>query len=318
MDRRIAALLYCIGVDENTSLQGCRRATRETASDIIKTLRKYASHETNLNDKIAPSLSFIYSMFSLLCILISEEFDAVLIAIVEDNPEPLTSLFPKGTPLENVLREADFIAGLTRMYYENATRHNGIKPVRSLTHYEMKLCLQDRGMIPRTLPAWKLSQKSGTLTRIVHSNLHVAIDPFTPPELAGKKVEAMLREFQVKQTKEIEESWGSELKAGIVDKNFPARTAKEERLRYDFRRAYSGNKKTRGETTFEIMLRRLEIYDLDRRRFPPPEIIKKLGEHYNNLTGVKISQDKAQARAYIDAALSGLPISAVPNVRAGR
>ena len=280
----------------------------------------HASHESSLDDKNAPPLSFIYSLFSVLCILISEEFDAVLVAFVEDDPTPLASLFPEGTPLDAVLREANSIAERARLEWEHAARNKGLKPVHTLTPYEMKLCLQERGMLPHTLPAWKRSIHHTALNRVVWGNILLSIDPFTPPEIAGKMVEAMLREFQARQAKEIEESWEAELKAGIVDEEFPARAAEHERLRFDFRRAFAGNKKTRGEgTSFKIWLRRLEVYDYARHGLSSKKIGEQIKYFKNDPNAaVKISQDKTQARAMIAAALAGIPVSAVANVRTAR
>jgi hypothetical protein len=320
MNPEIATLLYFTGGDENTSLQGWRRATQETVKIVKDALREYATYESSLDDKEAPPLSFVYSLFSVLCILISEEYDAALVAFIENDPGPLALFLPEGTPLDAVLREADSIAERARLEWENATRNKGLKPVHTLTPYEMKLCLQEKGMLPQTLPAWKRLIHSRALNRAAWGNLLLSIDPFTPPELAGKKVEIMLREFQAKQAKEIEESWQDEMKAGVVGDDFPANAAEEERLRFDFRRAFAGNKKTRGEgTTFEIWLRRLEVYDLSRRGISSKEIGVRI-KCFNNDTSAaaKISQDKAQARAMIEAALSGIPVSAVANVRAAR
>lgn len=287
---------------------------------INDTLRQYASHESSLDDKNAPPLSFVYSLFSVLCILISEEFDAALALFVENDAAPFISISPEGTSLDDILREAGSIIHLARHGWESAARNKGLKPVHTLTSCEMKLCLQERGILPHTLPAWKRSKHFTALNRIAWDNLLLTIDPFTPPDLAGKKVEAMLQEFQSRHAKEIEESWKNELKAGIVDEDFPARDADRERLLFDFRRAFSGNKKTRGEgTIFEIWLRRLEVYDCARRGLTSKEIGERIKHFKNDPTAaVKISQDKAQARAMIDAALVGIPISAVSNVRARR
>lgn len=297
-------------------------SVQETVDDIKNTLRPYASYESSLDDKTSPPLTFVYSLFSILCVLISEEFDAVLVAYVEGDPLPLTKLFPPETGLDAVWREAENIASLARHEWERASRYEGLKSVRTLTTHEMKLILQERGVLPQTLPAWKKAIKSHTLSRITWGNLLLSIDPNTPPELAGKKVEAILREFQAQQSQENTESWDNEIKAGIVDKTFAVRFAEHERLRFDFKRAFMGNKKTRGEgTTFEVWLRRLEIYDLSRRGLTPIEISKKTPYFKNDTAenaASKISQDKAQARAYIDAVLSGVPISAVPNVHARR
>jgi len=321
MNPEIAILLRFIGGDEKTSLQGWRTLTRETVKIVKDTLRKYASHESSLDDNDAPPLSSVYSLFSVLCILISEEYDAALVAFVENDPAPLALLLPEGTPLDDVLREADSIADRVRLDWEKFHSNKVLKPVRELTPYEMKLRLQYRGhVLFDSKTGKKLSVLDfPALKRAIWDNLFLAIDPFTPPELAGKKVETMLREFQAKQAKEIEESWQEELKAGIVGDDFPANDAEEERLRFDFRRAFTGNKKTRGEgTTFELWLRRLDVYDLSGPGISSKEIIDRLKKYYNNLTAEKISQDKAQARAMIEAALSGIPVSAVANVRATR
>ena len=322
MNSEMATLLSFIGGDENTSLQGWRGATQETVKIVKDALRGYASHESSLDDNDAPPLSVVYSFFSVLCILISEEYDAALVAFVENNPAPLSSLLPEGTPLDDVLRAADSIAERVRLEWEHAARNKGLKPVRALTPYEMKLRLQYQGKIPHTMPPEKRFSviEYPALKRAAWDNLFLAIDPFTPPEIAGKKVEALLREFQAKQAKDIEESWQDELKSGVVGDGFPAQAAEEGRLRFDFRRAFAGNKKTRGEgTTFEIWLRRLEVYDLSRRGISSKEIGARI-KCFNNDTSaaVKISQDKAQARAMIEAALSGIPVSTVANIRAAR
>ncbi|MDU0460469.1 MAG: hypothetical protein RW306_17200 [Geobacteraceae bacterium] len=324
MNPEIATLLYFTGGDENTSLQGWRTATRETVKIVKDTLREYASHESSLDDNDAPPLSFIYSLFSVLCILISEEYDAALVAFVENDPTPLALLLPEGTPLDDVSREAVWIVEQLRREWQHAVRNKGLKSVRELTPYEMKLRLQHRGHVlfdSKTGKQVSMLDFPG-LRRAVWESIFIAIDPFTPPELAGKKVETMLREFQATQAKEIEESWQDELKAGIVGDDFPTTAAEEERLRFDFRRAFSGNKKTRGEgTTFEKWLRRLEVYEYARRGLSSREIRKKITDFKNDTceaAAVKISQDKAQARAMIEAALSGIPVSAVANVRAAR
>jgi tRNA-binding EMAP/Myf-like protein len=318
----VSGLLSFIGGDENTSLQGWRQETRETAGVIITTLQNYASHETNLDDLDATPLSYVYSLFSVLSVLVSEEFDAVLVAFCENDLMPLASLLPKGTGINAVSREAGWIAHRVRLAWDHADKNKGLKSVRELTPYEMKLRLQYRGLIPHTMPPSKrfCGIKSPVLKRAVWDNLFLAIDPFTPPELAGKKVEAMLRSFQEERAKETVESWSDEVKAGIVDDEFAARDAEQERLKFDFRRAFTGNKKTRGEgTTFEVWLRRLKVYDLARRGISSKEIGEKLFKNDTpEAAAVKISQDKAQARAMIDAALSGVPVSAVANIRARR
>lgn len=318
----VSGLLSFIGGDENTSLQGWRREARKTAGVIVTTLQDYASHETNLDGLDAPPLSYVYSLFSVLSVLISEEFDAVLVAFCENNLAPLASLFPKGAELDALSREAGWIAQRLRFEWERAAKNKGLKSVHELTPYEMKLRLQGRGVIPHTMPPSKRfsAVESPAFKRAVWDNLFVAIDPFTPPELAGKKVEAMLRKFQEQQAKDVEESWIDEVSAGIVDNEFPARAAEQERLKFDFRRAFAGNKKTRGEgTTFEVWLRRLKVYDLVRRGISSKEIGEKLFKNDTpEAAAVKISQDKAQARAMIDAALSGVPVSAVANIRARR
>ncbi len=322
MNREIATLLYFIGGDENTSLRGWRRATRETVKVVKETLQGHASYETSLDDESAPPLSFFYSLFAVLCILVSEEFDAALVAFAEGDPAPLAKLLPEGSPLDDVWPAADSIVSTARFEWDRAGKCKGLKPVHHLTAYEMKLSLQERGMLPHILPPYERMVRRNALHRATWGNIFLSIDPFTPPELAGKKVEAMLREHQEQQAKDIEKSWIDEVRAGIVDKDFPRRAAEEERLRYDFRRASVGNKKTRGEgTTFEIWLRRLEVYDLARRGLSSKEISQKISHFKNNTAeaaAVKISQDKAQARAMIDAALSGIPVSAVANVRARR
>jgi len=322
MDCEIATLLEFIGGGQKTSLQGWRRATRDTINDIKETLREYASYETNLEASDAPTLSCVYSLFSVLCILISEEFDAALVLFVEGDTVPLTSLFPEETPPDAVIREADWIAQIVRLEWEKFARLRGLKSVRTMTPYEMKICLQERGLISRDHPTGKRSassKNSYAISRIVWGNLHITIDPFTPPDLAAKKVENLLQEYQEKHVKELEESWANEVAAGVVNRAFAVQNAKEEQLRFDYRRAYKGNKKSRGEgTTFEIWLRRLEVYDLARRPLTAQKIIERLERHYNNLTREKISQDKSQARAYIDAALCGIPISVVQNIRCKR
>lgn len=318
----IGVLLSFIGGDENTSLRGWRRATGETAGIIITTLQEYASHETCLDTLDAPPLSYIYSLFSVLSVLVSEEFDAVLVAFCENDLAPLALLFPEGAELDAVSREAGWIAERLRLEWDRAAQNKGLRPVRELTNYEMKLRLQHRGIIPHTMPPAKRfsAVESSTFRRAVWGNLFLSIDPFTPPELAGKRVEAILRQFQEERATETVESWAAEVGAGIVDNAFAARDAEHERLRFDFRRAFAGNKKTRGEgTTFEVWLRRLKVYDLVRRGFPPKEIGEKLFRNDTpEAAAVKISQDKSQARAMIDAALSGIPVSAVANVRARR
>lgn len=320
MNREIGTLLYFLGGDKKTSLHGWRRATRETVEVVRDTLREYASHETSLDDENSPPLSFVYSLFSVLCILVSEEFDAVLVAFCENDLTPLASLFPKGTDIDDVSREAGWIAQRVRLAWDHAAKNKGLQPVHELTLYEMRLRLQYRGLIPHNLlPSKRFSAvESPALKRAVWDNLFIAVDPFTPPELAGKKVEAMLRRFQHERARETAESWGDETQAGIVDKDFASRDAEHERLKFDFRRAFVGNKKTRGEgTTFEVWLRRLEVYDLARRGFSSKDIGAKLFKNDTpEAAAVKISQDKAQARAMIDAALSGVPVAAVANVRA--
>lgn len=318
----VSGLLSFIGGDGNTSLQGWRRETLETAGVVVATLQNYASHETSLDDLDAPPLSCVYSLFSVLSILISEEFDAVLVALCEDDLAPLALLFPKGTGLDAVSREAGWIAQRVRLAWDHAAKSKGLQPVHELTSYEMRLRLQYRGLIPHSLPPSKRfsAVESPALKRAVWDNLFIAIDPFMPPELAGKKVEAMLRSFQQERARETVESWEDETQTGIVDKDFAALDAEQERLKFDFRRAFVGNKKTRGEgTTFEVWLRRLEVYDLAHRGFSSKDIGAKFFKSDTpEAAAVKISQDKAQARAMIDAALSGVPVSAVANVRARR
>lgn len=313
-----AQLVFMRG-DETLSLQRWRRITRETVKAVKDMLRSYASYEFTLEEKDAPPLSSVYSLFAVLCILISEEFDAALAAIVDEDPAPFLRLCPAETTVDAIFSEALNITVLLRLEWENAMTKKRVKSVRVLTPYEMKICLQERGMLPHTLPAWKRDLHSFARHRLSVGNLLLSIDPLTPPDLAAKKVEAMLREYQAGYVSEIEKSWENEVKAGIVDADFAARDAKHEHLRFDFRRAFIGNKKVRGEgTTFEVWLRRLEVYDLARPGVESAEIIYQLRERYNNLDGVKISQDKVQARAYIDAALGGIPISAVDNVRSKR
>ena len=167
-------------------------------------MREYASHELSLEKEDAPPISSVYSLFSVLCILISEEYDAALVAFVENDAAPLALLLPEGTPLDAVLRDAYSIAERVRLDWENFHKKKGLTPVHTLTSYEMKICLQERGMLPHTLPAWKRSIHCPALNRVAWGNLLLSIDPFTPPELAGRKVETMLRKFQAKHVKEIE------------------------------------------------------------------------------------------------------------------
>lgn len=277
-------------------------------------------------DKI--SLSPIYSLFSVLFILVSEEFDAGMDALVDDDWSKFDKLYShlKDYSLQSKKweiqkwRKLEDIARLLSTNWENYKKLGNEAPVRELEFWEKKLFLEENYQLPRTPAPWQkegeeLFDRENRRWYTANCRIHLSIDLFTPVDVVTKMVKEIITQRQADYLEGLKEELQSEIKSGWRADIDIKEDIEQEKLRYDFKRSTNKNKKSRGVTTLEHWLRYLQCYYYCERQGMKPKVAGN--QKWFKSAGIvgdidsTVSRDKGKARLLICSALNGRPLAFV-------
>ena len=271
-------------------------------------------------------LSFFYSAFALLAMLVSERFTCYLKALLWNDWLGFDWLYQdyrqwcidSGLDWEEH-RKNRLQQDLSFMFqaWEGMNRGLLADPVREIEDWERRMWLEETGRMPRTMtPAEKEEGCPDFSMRhhVAFNRIQLTIDPFTPVEVVLKNVKTLVEQRQADYLHEVRDNWAHELKHGVVDAEFVDQFVKHEQLEFDFARSFPGNKRIRGgETTFSLWLRSLLVLYASLNGATWRDIV---GNHWwplrtDEQASVYIDKDKKRARKLIAAAWKGIPLAAV-------
>ncbi|MBB5348980.1 hypothetical protein JWG42_01665 [Desulfoprunum benzoelyticum] len=298
---------------------------KKRAEKAVRLIQKTIEEDEEGYENDSLGLKPAYHFFAAMAILVSVEFDACIEALISDNWTAFEKLYSieKLYCFEHDINWKEYrmnilfdIAITLRLNWNAAWNTRGEMPVRELTSREKLTYLQEIGRLHRTpesIPEWKNDGFSYEhRPPLISNRIHISIDPLTPVEIVTKMVSKILEEKHSAYFEEIEQSWKNEIENGAHDETFVSNEIMHAKASFDFRRTMEKNKRTRGGlTTFEIMLRSLLAFEMDRKGKTKSEIAQKKWWGKIDMTSSTLSKDLNQAKKLIKAALSGIPLSAV-------
>lgn len=301
----------------------------ETKIDTWRQAKRWAIEHTlgyELDNRVEKyrerktSLRSIYSLISSLAILVSEQFDACLIGLIENDWKKFDDSFTakKQEYMEENLdwekHRLVISANMCRTLYElwiSGWSYIDEPPVQELTDEEKRHYLEEIGELPKNPQpedVFSIRKKYHT----AYNRIHLSVDLFAPiedithlmKEIYSKKLEEYL--------KEIRETWSN---SGYTEK-FIEQQVQMERLTFDHKRYSKQEKKSQSTIDFRIRSLRYYYYDsiitsepkeekvfeaLDRKKWWG--IIRKT--HDNKTKHMRL------ANKMIVAAIKGIPLQSI-------
>ena len=282
--------LQFLGLDKTIELFS---AWRDVVSNYTLDISKQIEFDLDnyLNDDLPRS--GIMAQLSVLAILISKEFDAALEAIVTGEWGSFDTLFeedkkkwkPMGKDWHDFRKNEVFLwCRQLAEWVETADEGAALPPVREIEPWEKRLwCEEIARSLPRTAAPFEQEKDNESLMdserlhrrQRVANRLHLSIDPFTPVETVTKKVAEIVKRYQEKRTTEYMEDFQHEINQGALEPDIVQQEANEDRLSYDTHRTTQGKQHKTIKGNFEIYLRSLRVYSLDRGGCTPGEIASR-------------------------------------------
>nr|WP_320010565.1 hypothetical protein [uncultured Desulfobulbus sp.] len=329
MDSKERLRWYCLSFLKFLELDLSTDSLGTWEERISEYIRKFTQQiEFDLNNCPEADLprGNILAQLSTLAILISEEFDVSLEAVVTGEWEHFDRLFTdekehyesRGRDWHDYRTRKIFwwFNSLSRWVKQADERTSA--PARELELWEKRLwCEEISQDIPRTIAPFEADEDPEAFKqRYKEANrLHLSIDPFAPVEVIVEKVEEIVKQHQEATYKDYIASFQHEMNQGVFDIEDVQRWAEEDRLRYDDLRGDQGRRSGTLKGKTSSYLQWLKIYRLKRGKYSPEEIAKVTGvpkdweAHLkeNKVAAIRREQDKQRGRArkLIQAALRG-------------